>query len=132
VLFYESAYDARLVDVWACGIVYYCLHFQELPWRAAQPATDPLYQAYATACANPSLAVSSCPSTINNLSPRGCRSLIRKMLEPDPSLRSTIEEVMAHAWVKGIEVCIGSEKPTHVHVSARAMGAAQLGNIHPG
>jgi len=129
--FLGKPYDARLVDVWACGIVYYCLHFQELPWRAAQPATDPLYQAYATACANPSLAVSSCPSTINNLSPRGCRSLIRKMLEPDPSLRSTIEEVMAHVWVKGIEVCIGSEKPTHVHVSARAMGAAQLGNIHP-
>ncbi|KAF8236944.1 Pkinase-domain-containing protein [Tricholoma matsutake] len=130
--FLGKPYDARLVDIWACGIVYYCLHFQELPWRAAQPATDPLYQAYATACANTTPAVSSCPPTINNLSPRACRSLIRKMLEPNPGLRSTIDEVMAHSWVQSIEMCLGSERPTHVHVSARAMGLAQLGSLHSG
>lgn len=120
------AYDARLVDIWACGIVYYCLHFQELPWRAAQPTTDTLYAAYATACASPTPAVSTCPPTINNLSPRACRSLIRKMLEPDPSHRSTIEEVLEHVWVKGIEVCHEVTQPKHVHVNARAMGLAQL------
>jgi len=54
------------------------------------------------------------------------------MLEPNPSMRSTIDDVMAHAWVKGIDVCVGAEKPTHVHVSARAMGLAQLGSLHPG
>ncbi|TFK38709.1 kinase-like domain-containing protein [Crucibulum laeve] len=126
--FLGKPYDARLVDIWACGIVYYCLHFQELPWRAAQPATDPLYQAYAQACANPSPAVSTCPPTINNLNPRACRSLIRKMLEPDPRNRSTIEEVVAHAWVKSIEVCHEVPEPKHVHVSARALGLAYLGN----
>lgn len=123
----QLAYDARLVDIWACGIVYYCLHFQELPWRAAQPATDSLYAAYATACANPVATVSTCPPTINNLSPRACRSLIRKMLEPDPRLRSTIEDVVAHAWVKGIEICHEVKEPKHVHVSAKAMAAIHLG-----
>ncbi|KAF8972516.1 kinase-like domain-containing protein [Flammula alnicola] len=126
--FLGKPYDARLVDIWACGIVYYCLHFQELPWRAAQPATDPLYSSYAQACANTNPAVSACPPTINNLSPRACRSLIRKMLEPDPRHRFTIEDVIAHSWIQSIEVCHEVADPKHVHVSARAMGMAYLGN----
>ena len=122
-----TAYYAPLVDIWACGIVYYCLHFQELPWRAAQ-LTEKLYAAYATACASPHHAVSSCPPTINNLNPRACRSLIRKMLEPDPAHRSSIEDVMAHAWIQSIEVCHDVAEPKHVHVSATAMGMAYLKN----
>ncbi|KAH7922406.1 Pkinase-domain-containing protein [Leucogyrophana mollusca] len=136
--FLGKPYDARLVDIWACGIVYYCLHFQEMPWRVAQ-MSDPLYSAYATACANtPYTHKDSAsthkdkdkdagvlyPPTINNLSPRACRSLIRKMLEPDPKQRATIETVMAHSWVQGIEVCHAVAKPTHVHV--HAMAQAQI------
>ncbi|KIJ32091.1 hypothetical protein M422DRAFT_131002, partial [Sphaerobolus stellatus SS14] len=99
--FIQKTYDARLVDIWACGIVYYCLHFQELPWRVAQ-ASDPLYAAYAAACAS---ASTNTPPTINNLSPRNCRPLLRRMLEPDPKKRCTIEQAVADAWVIGIEVC---------------------------
>jgi len=126
--FLGKPYDARLVDIWACGIVYYCLHFQELPWRAAQPANDQLYQAYATACANMNPTISSCPPTINNLSPRACRPVIRKMLEPDPRHRWTIEDVISHEWVKGVEVCHEVKDPKHVHVNAKANGLAYLGN----
>ncbi|KAJ7058780.1 Pkinase-domain-containing protein [Mycena amicta] len=148
--FLGKPYDARLVDIWACGIVYYCLHFQELPWRAAQP-TDQLYASYATAAAstpapplisapttsptanghtptasetrsNPALLF---PPTINNLSPRACRPLIRRMLEPDPKARATIEDVLGSAWISGVEVCweVG-ERAAHVHVNARAMARA--------
>jgi len=126
--FLNKPYDARLVDIWACGIVYYCLHFQELPWRAAQPGSDPLYSSYAAACANPNPSVSTCPPTINNLNPRACRSLLRKMLEPDPRLRSTIDDVIAHQWVQSIEICHEAAEPKHLHVSARAMSTAHLGN----
>jgi len=128
--FLGKPYDARLVDIWACGIVYYCLHFQELPWRAAQPGTDNLYATYVAACANSSPTVSACPPTINNLSPRACRPVIRKMLEPDPRQRWTIEEVMAHAWVKGIEVCTEVAEPKHIHVSAKAMESLYINSIH--
>ncbi|KAK7008122.1 Serine/threonine-protein kinase hal4, partial [Favolaschia claudopus] len=148
--FLGKPYDARLVDIWACGIVYYCLHFQELPWRAAQPS-DQLYAAYAAAAAAtppPPLAAAPTtsphptpivvdrdrhqtsstlvfPPTISNLSPRACRPLIRKMLEPDPKMRASIEEVLGCAWMKGVEVCweVG-DKAKHVHVNARAMAAA--------
>lgn len=120
LLFLYEAYDARLVDIWACGIVYYCLHFQELPWRVAQ-TSDPLYAAYASACSAATAAQSSCPPTINNLSPRACRPLIRKMLDPNPKTRWSIEEVIAHSWVESIEVCHTIDKPTHVHVHARSL-----------
>ncbi|KAJ6569361.1 kinase-like domain-containing protein [Mycena capillaripes] len=180
--FLGKPYDARLVDIWACGIVYYCLHFQELPWRAAQPS-DQLYAAYAAAAAatppppltaapplppassnghTPAASAASSttafngsastggasttatitvdrdrhgtnstftfPPTISNLSPRACRPLIRKMLEPDPKLRAPIEEVLGCAWVRGVEVCweVG-EKAKHVHVNARAMAGAAFG-----
>ena len=116
-----AAYDARLVDIWACGVVYYCLHFQELPWTVAQP-TDHLFAAYVSACQTQS----SCPPTINNLSPRACRPVIRKMLEPNPKLRALIDELVAQPWVESIEVCHSSPKPSHVHVNAQAMAQAQV------
>ncbi|KAI0358833.1 Pkinase-domain-containing protein [Trametes cingulata] len=121
--FLGKPYDARLVDIWACGIVYYCLHFQELPWTVAQP-TDQLFAAYVAACNTPSQ--SACPPTINNLSPRACRPVIRKMLEPNPKLRSLIEDIMKHPWIQGIEVCHTVQKPSHVHVNAVAMSQAQV------
>ncbi|KAJ6463023.1 kinase-like domain-containing protein [Mycena vitilis] len=150
--FLGKPYDARLVDIWACGIVYYCLHFQELPWRAAQQS-DQLYSAYAAAAAAtppPPLTAApppaatnghvdrdrhgtnstfTFPPTISNLSPRGCRPLIRKMLEPDPKLRAPIEEVLGCAWVQGVEVCweVG-ERAKHVHVNARAMANVVFGD----
>ncbi|TFK71712.1 Pkinase-domain-containing protein [Pluteus cervinus] len=127
--FLGKPYDARLVDIWACGVVYYCLHFQELPWRAAQPQTDTLYAAYATACANSNTSISACPPTINNLSPRACRPLIRKMLEPDPNHRACIEDCLAHSWIKSIEVCHDVPNPHHVHSSARALAHSQLRDI---
>jgi len=124
--FLNKPYDARLVDIWACGIVYYCLHFQELPWRAAQPASDQLYSAYAQACSSSNPTVSACPPTINNLSPRPCRPLIRKMLEPNPRERWAIEKVIAHAWIESIEVCHDVDEPKHVHGCAREMGKAYM------
>ncbi|TFK85694.1 Pkinase-domain-containing protein [Polyporus arcularius HHB13444] len=121
--FLGKPYDARLVDIWACGIVYYCLHFQELPWTVAQP-TDQLFAAYVSACNTPSQT--ACPPTINNLSPRACRPVIRKMLEPNPKMRSLIDDIIKQPWVQGIEVCHLVQKPSHQHVNAVAMSQAQL------
>jgi len=46
---YDPPHAARLVDIWAWGIVYYCLHFREMPWRVAQTSYT-LYAAYTQAC----------------------------------------------------------------------------------
>lgn len=36
MLIRPAEYDARQVDVWAAAIVFYCMQFQELPWRVAK------------------------------------------------------------------------------------------------
>ncbi|KZT52168.1 Pkinase-domain-containing protein [Calocera cornea HHB12733] len=103
--FLNKPYDARLVDIWACGIVFYCLHFQELPWRVAQHS-DPLYAAYQGAClSSSSNNPSSLPPTISLLSPRACRPLLRKMLEPDPKIRILVDDIVKDPWFQSIEVC---------------------------
>jgi len=104
------------------------LHFQELPWRVAQNS-DQLYASYASACQVApvaSAAPASFPPTINNLNPRACRSLMRKMLEPDPKARSLIDDIMKHPWMQGIEVCYLVANPRHVHVHARSLAEAQV------
>ncbi|KAJ3489398.1 hypothetical protein NLI96_g2176 [Meripilus lineatus] len=123
--FQHKPYDARLVDIWACGIVYYCLHFQELPWTVAQPS-DNLYSAYLAACTSNNPQHSLCPPTINNLSPRACRPVIRKMLEPNPKLRSSIEDIINQPWIKGIQVCNEVSNPSHFHVYAQSMASQPI------
>lgn len=196
-----DSYDARLVDVWACGIVYYCLHFQELPWSSAQ-ISDKTYSQYAQQCASPGLSIAGVPflrsgpstpatpapstpvrqdssgatptagslglaplpltpgtplsptgksnqltaptqsrserekeqqreaaahypSTILHLSPRACRPVLRRMLEPKPDLRVGIEDILKYPWVAQIEVCTEpGVVPKHIHPAAIAAAAA--------
>jgi len=123
--FLGKPYDARLVDIWASGVVYYCLLFQELPWRAAQ-TSEPLFAAYRSSCASypwsgPSVPPPTVlPTTITNISPRAARPLLRRILEPDPKLRCTIQEVMENPWLKSIEVCAEVKHPKHQHSNVRA------------
>lgn len=89
----------------------------------AQP-TDQLFAAYVSACNTPSQ--SACPPTINNLSPRACRPVIRKMLEPNSKMRSLIDDIIKQPWIESIEVCHAVQKPTHQHVNAVAMAHASI------
>jgi len=98
--FEQKEYDARLVDVWACAVVLYCMHFQELPWRVAKlsdPSYGPYSQLYAS---NPGHTA----PPISNLVPRECRAIVRRMLDPDPKTRATTEEVLKDPWVVAIKV----------------------------
>ncbi|GAA5846782.1 hypothetical protein JCM3766R1_006311 [Sporobolomyces carnicolor] len=97
--FEHKEYDARLVDVWAAAVVFYCMHFQELPWRVAKPSDPsfgPYVQLYSTS--------SSTPPPLSNLVPRECRSIIRRMLDPDPRTRATTEVILNDPWFNRIEV----------------------------
>ncbi len=76
VLTRVAVYDARLVDIWACAIVFYCMQFQELPWRMAKATKDnESYLEYVKACQsiknshNGNEKATVFPNTINLLSP---------------------------------------------------------------
>lgn len=122
-------YDARLVDIWACAIVFYCMQFQELPWRMAKATKDnESYLEYVKACQsiknshNGNEKSTVFPNTINLLSPRQSRLCIRNMLEPDPKLRWTTEEIQKNSWFESIEVCHQVDKPTHQHAFVKSTG----------
>ncbi|WVR09134.1 hypothetical protein IAU60_006196 [Kwoniella sp. DSM 27419] len=121
-LFDHKEYDARLVDVWAAAIVFYCMQFQELPWRVAKTSdtTFATYlDQYKTNVANIAAGEkSSTPAPLNNLIPRECRSVIRHMLDPDPKARWGVDEALKDKWVASIEVCVEGQKNSHSHTSA--------------
>lgn len=97
-MFERKEYDARLVDVWACAVVYYCCCMQELPWRVAK-RNDPSFQIYLQAHESGS----NSPPPIGNLI-RESRSTIKKMWAPEPEDRILIEELLTDPWIIGLEV----------------------------
>ncbi|KAF9134722.1 serine/threonine-protein kinase HAL4/sat4 [Mortierella sp. 14UC] len=106
--FKSKEYDARRVDIWACGIVYYCMVYQGIPFRAAT-SQDPNYQHFLTM------------REVNNYEPFeklpvGCRKLMKRILDPNPETRITIEEILEDEWFKSIESCVhGENQDPHRH-----------------
>ncbi|KAI5481204.1 serine/threonine protein kinase FSK [Pseudohyphozyma bogoriensis] len=96
--FEQKEYDARLVDVWACAVVFYCMHFQELPWRVAKPS-DPSFGPYMQLYHG-----NSSPAPVSNIVPRECRAVIKRMLDPNPKTRATTEQIAADPWFSAIVV----------------------------
>lgn len=107
------------MDIWAAAIVFYCMQFQELPWRVAKQA-DPTFATYLREYHHKPDANghSPTPPPLNNLVPRECRSVIRHMLDPDPKSRWTIDEVLKDKWLASVEVCKEGEVNGHSHTSA--------------
>jgi protein-serine/threonine kinase len=103
----SKEYDARLVDVWACGIVYYCMMYQGIPFRMAAPS-DPNYLTYLEQ------RVLGQYEPFERLS-SGCRDLMYHILEPDPCMRYDIDRIKADSWFKSIEICSDGSKTTKEH-----------------
>lgn len=107
--FEKKEYDARLVDVWAAAVVFYCMQFQELPWRVAK-MSDPTFKDYVQ-----SYTSSPAPSPLSNLSPRECRPLLKKMLCPDPKGRWTMDDVLKDSWLMSVPLCEDGKQNDHTH-----------------
>ncbi|KAI5454985.1 hypothetical protein NCC49_002260 [Naganishia albida] len=109
--FEHKEYDARLVDIWATAIVFYCMQFQEIPWRMAKNPSDSSYALFVQTYPH-----SSAPQPLHNLMPKECHAIIKRMLAPDPKQRPGIEEVLNDPWVQSIELCVdGKAKNGHKH-----------------
>lgn len=102
-------YDARLVDVWAAAVVFYCMQFQELPWRVAK-MSDPTFKEFVH-----SYHGSPAPSPLSNLSPRECRPLLKKMLCPDPKGRWGLDEILKDPWLTSVQLCEKGVAADHKH-----------------
>jgi serine/threonine protein kinase len=93
--FTQGDFDAQAVDVWALAIIYFAMVFHTVPWQVAQ-LSDEGYRQYVT---NPRAF-----EPFKRLS-YGARTLLKRMLEPDPSKRITIKEILEDEWFQSILVC---------------------------
>jgi serine/threonine protein kinase len=111
--FESKEYDAREVDIWACGIVYYVCLRQSLPWRQAV-STDANYQYYLYHRQGEF-------ALIDELEPREVPNLLNAILEPDPKNRITIEKIQNNEYFKNIVTCcdesghLGIKEAHHKH-----------------
>ncbi|KAJ3413253.1 serine/threonine-protein kinase HAL4/sat4 [Chytridiales sp. JEL 0842] len=96
----NAEYDPTKVDVWACGIIYYAMLLNSVPWRAAR-LKDSHYQEYLS---NRRPQTSSGYIAFDRLPP-GPRGLMYKILEPDAYMRPTVQMLLNDEFVGACEVC---------------------------
>ncbi|ORY50893.1 Pkinase-domain-containing protein [Rhizoclosmatium globosum] len=95
-----AEFYATKVDVWACGIIYYALLKNSVPWHVAK-SSDLHYTEYVRR-RNPQYNSGFLP--FDRL-PEGPRNIIYHVLEPDPAIRWTVENILDDPWLKAREVC---------------------------
>jgi serine/threonine-protein kinase SRK2 len=90
----SKEYDARKSDVWSCGVVLYIMiscHYPFIQDKEDDPnSIKAMHKVVQRTLANDYIP-------LKNVS-QECNELVRKMLEPDPLKRVTVQEVMQHPW----------------------------------
>lgn len=101
--FSNEEYDGRMVDIWAIGIIYFAMIYHTVPWDAATE-TDLNYKHYLEYGWDEF-------EPFKKLS-NGSQAILKHILEPDPTKRITIEEIMMNPWFKEIKDCTISSSVT--------------------
>lgn len=92
----ENYYDAKMSDVWSCGVVLYVMLVGNYPFSQPEDSkyTEEVRQRHVL---NRIVALQyQMPSDLT----RECQDLIRRILVADPKKRLTIDDIMQHSWYK--------------------------------
>jgi protein-serine/threonine kinase len=121
-------FDARAVDVWACGVIYMAMRTGRHLWRVARKDEDEFYtrylegrrdeEGYAPIEALHRVSVSDKQeidgaSSVTILTPNHqarCRNVIYSILDPNPGRRITASQVLKSEWGREIQLCKAGEE----------------------
>ena len=104
-------YDGRLADVWSLGVILYTMVTGQNPWNI-QNTSIMLHQILRGSYQLPDFLSKS------------CTHLISSMLKVNPSERITMQEVLAHPWLKRGDEC--SYRSLEHPPADKARGNAQI------
>ncbi|EGS20488.1 serine/threonine protein kinase-like protein [Thermochaetoides thermophila DSM 1495] len=98
-------FDARAVDVWACGVIYMAMRTGRHLWRVARKEEDEFYARYLEGRKS-----EEGYAPIESLHRARCRNVIYSILDPNPSRRITASQVLKSEWGREIKLCKAGEE----------------------
>ncbi|KAK4143706.1 kinase domain-containing protein [Dichotomopilus funicola] len=98
-------FDARAVDVWACGVIYMAMRTGRHLWRVARKDEDEFYKRYLDGRRD-----EEGYAPIEALHRARCRNVIYSILDPNPSRRITASQVLKSEWGREIQLCKAGEE----------------------
>ncbi|PNY23066.1 Serine/threonine-protein kinase hal4 [Tolypocladium capitatum] len=101
----DREFDARAVDVWACGVIYMAMRTGRHLWRVAKKDDDEFYARYLEGRRD-----EEGYGPIEALHRARCRNVIYSVLDPHPSRRLTAAQVLKSEWVREIKLCKAGEE----------------------
>ncbi|CAH8265198.1 unnamed protein product [Arabidopsis lyrata] len=84
-LLLKKGYDGSKADIWSCGVVLFLLNAGYLPFR--DPNIMGLYR-----------KIHKAQYKLPDWTSSDLRKLLRRLLEPNPELRITVEEILKDPW----------------------------------
>ncbi|KAK3505145.1 serine/threonine-protein kinase hal4 [Neurospora crassa] len=101
----DKEFDARAVDVWACGVIYMAMRTGRHLWRVAKKDDDEFYARYLEGRRD-----EEGYQPIESLHRARCRNVIYSILDPNPSRRITASQVLKSEWGREIKLCKAGEE----------------------
>ncbi|KAL2753330.1 hypothetical protein ACRALDRAFT_2075611, partial [Sodiomyces alcalophilus JCM 7366] len=101
----DKEFDARAVDVWACGVIYMAMRTGRHLWRVARKDEDEFYARYLAGRRD-----EEGYAPIESLQKARCRNVIYSILDPSPSRRITASQVLKSEWGREIKLCKAGEE----------------------
>lgn len=120
----DKEFDARAVDVWACGVIYMAMRTGRHLWRLAKKDEDEFYARYLEGRRDEegygpieslhrvreSQFIVRDSFTLTHVFQARCRNVIYSVLDPHPTRRLTAAQVLKSEWVREIKLCKAGEE----------------------
>ncbi|KAK9728242.1 Nitrogen permease reactivator protein [Basidiobolus ranarum] len=88
----KNGYDATKADIWSAGIVYAAMIIRKFPWNVALPSD----KSYVRFLENRE------KDEFFRVLPAESVNIIRKMLDPNPDSRPSIDEIFTDSWIQSL------------------------------